>query len=469
MVTSSPARFPSADGSGETDAPGRPVMRGLTSNEPWQYGGPGLEIVPGIEHRAVVRQDYVTVVSGMTLSYLVFPTFNADAIEPERRFASTHFAVDLLFDDGGRLSSTALCDQHGFVVTAEGQGASKSLVADQWNYKSVDLSSLAGKRVLQVEAVLAAPDGASGWLDSVVLGRPNLVAPDASPAERVNTVRGTYSSRSYSRGNTLPATAVPHGFNFVTPSTDARSSSWVYKYCPDDAEPGLSALQLLSISHQASVWMGDRGVLQIMPSGHSTRPDPCPTARALRFRHANEHAFPHRYSVAFEGGITADVAPTSHAAIFEFGFPGQTGTVMLDQLTNNGSLVLENGPGKPFEFTGHTDGEGGAEQRMYFTGHANRPAIEVGFLPNDGHPNVAGFARFDATVNGDEIFIPARGVSVRIALATSFISLDQARRNLKLEITGDDSIEAVAHRAKGLWNAKLSAVEVTGGTDDQLG
>ena len=66
--------------------------------------------------------------------------------------------------------------------------------------------------------------------------------------------------------------------------------------------------------------MGDRQTFQVMPSAApGRRREP---RRALAFRHANEVAKPHYYGVTFENGLKTEIAPTDHAALFRFTFPG---------------------------------------------------------------------------------------------------------------------------------------------------
>ena len=62
------------------------------------------------------------------------------------------------------------------------------------------------------------------------LDRRHRRSPTAAPARTARTrptgsitTRGTNSSGGFSRGNNIPATAVPHGFNFWTPVTNAGS------------------------------------------------------------------------------------------------------------------------------------------------------------------------------------------------------------------------------------------------------
>ena len=52
-------------------------------------------------------------------------------------------------------------------------------------------------------------------------------------------------------------------------------------------------------------------------------------------------------------------------------------------------------------------------------------------------------------------------------IATSFISVDQARRNLDLEVTGK-SFDQIHAAATAAWNDRLGRIEVRGATETQL-
>ncbi|MBY7142878.1 glycoside hydrolase family 92 protein [Virgibacillus sp. NKC19-3] len=53
-------------------------------------------------------------------------------------------------------------------------------------------------------------------------------------------------------------------------------------------------------------------------------------------------------------------------------------------------------------------------------------------------------------------------------IATSLISVDQAKKNLDLEIGSQDSFETVKESAQQAWEDKLNIIEVEGATEDQL-
>ena len=77
--------------------------------------------------------------------------------------------------------------------------------------------------------------------------------------------------------------------------------------------------------------MGDRQTFQVMPSAAAGTPDTGRTARALPFRHENETARPYYYGVTFENGLKAEMAPTDHAAVLRFTYPGDDASVALRQ------------------------------------------------------------------------------------------------------------------------------------------
>jgi hypothetical protein len=61
---------------------------------------------------------------------------------------------------------------------------------------------------------------------------------------------------------------------------------------------------------------------------------------------------------------------------------------------------------------------------------------------------------------------PALTVNVRVGV--SYISVEQARRNLDLEIPDGTSLEETASKTRGLWAEKLNRIQIQGATDDDL-
>ncbi|HEU5474675.1 MAG TPA: glycoside hydrolase family 92 protein, partial [Actinophytocola sp.] len=190
----------------------------------------------------------IEVTAETELSYLIFPELTGGDL----RYPSTYVTVDLAFEDGTQLSELGAVDQLGFELSPRGQGESKALYANQWNRRIARIGAVAaGKKITKILVHYASPHGPvkfGGWIDDLRIGtrRPRPHRP--TPIECVLTTRGTHSSRDFSRGNTFPATAVPHGFNFWTPVTDAGSTSWIYEYHRGSDEQNRPALQAFAVS-----------------------------------------------------------------------------------------------------------------------------------------------------------------------------------------------------------------------------
>ena len=268
------------------------------------------------------------------------------------------------------------------------------------------------------------------------------------------TNRGTNSTSSFSRGNNIPATAVPHGFNFWIPVTNAGSLSWLYDYHRDNNDDNLPTLEAFAASHEPSPWMGERQTFQVMPSGAAGTPDTSRDARALPFRHSNEVTSPHHYAVEFENGIETEIAPTDHAAMFRFKFPDGDANLVFDNVNDDASLTIDQENGV---VTGYSDvtqralRRRGADVRL-------REVRQADHGERHERSRARGYAKFDAGADK----------TVTMWIATSLISVDQARKNLELEIAPADTFDAVRERAQAQWDDKLDVIEVEGATEDQL-
>ncbi|GHF24941.1 alpha-1 2-mannosidase [Streptomyces mashuensis] len=465
---------------GPTGSPTAKAKAGFTGTHALRYGGMHQATGRGYSYNKVFRVR-VAVTPRTRLSYKVFPSMP----EADVRYPATHVALDLAFTDGTYLSRLGARDQHGALLTPQGQAASKTLYVNQWNNKQADIGSVAaGKTVERVLVAYDSPVGPAkfrGWIDDVSLAPAPAEHPPAHPADRAVTTRGTLSSSGFSRGNTFPATAVPHGFTFWTPVTNAGSTDWLYQYAATNNKDNLPTLQALSASHEPSPWMGDRQTFQVMPSAAAGVPDASRGARALPFHHSRETARPHYYGVTADNGLKAEVAPADHAAVMRFTFPGADASVVLDNVRGPGGLTLDPA-GR--SFTAWSDVRSGLSTgagRLFVYGVFDAPVTASGKLKGDAArtglkgstasapPEADPRAENPADgVTGYFRFAPGARHTVTLRLATSLISTDQARANLEQEIPASTSFEAVRDRARAAWDALLGRVEVEGATADQL-
>ncbi|GGW56150.1 alpha-1 2-mannosidase [Streptomyces xantholiticus] len=436
---------------GPSGSPTAKAGAGFTGRRALKYAGTHEPGGRAYSYNKVFDVD-IDVHRDTELSYKIFPAM----AETDLNYPATNVSVDLAFTDGTYLSELKATDSHGGLLTPQGQGAAKRLYVNQWNAVASGIGTVAaGRTVDRILVGYDSPKGPAkfqGWIDDVT------IAPQA-PAKRLahlsdyaSTTRGTNSSGSFSRGNTFPATAVPHGFNFWTPVTNAGSRSWLYEYSRGNNADNLPTVQAFSTSHEPSPWMGDRQTFQVMPSAAAGTPDTSRTARALPFKHENETARPHYYGVTFENGLKAEMTPTDHAAMMRFTYPGDDASVLFDNVTQEGGLTLDPAAGS---FTGFSDVKSGLSTgatRLFVYGVFDAPVTD------SASKGVTGRVRFDA----------GQDRTVNLRMATSLISVDQAKKNLADEIPAGTRFEKVRGKAQDAWDDILGKVEVEGATHDQL-
>ena len=408
------------------------------------------------KQEAVMFDVDVPVSANTQLSYLLFPCIIADDLSDP----STYVAVDLIFDDGTRLSGHAAQDQHRIAADAHAQGQSRTLYVNQWNKLSIDVGRVAaGRRIRHIVLVHNGPAAHfEGFLDDLRIGPAVESVSDQHPSDLVETRRGTNSNMAFSRGNTIPAIVLPHGFNFWTPVTDA-SSDWMYQYQERNDANNHPRLEAFSLSHEPSPWMGDRQTFQMMPAAVATgAPNANRQARALSFTHDNEIAHAHYYKVSFDNGIVGEMTPTDHAAAFRFTFPGNRGQLIFDNVTNDAGITLD--PSHR-SFSGYSDVKSDLSTgatRLFFYATIDQPVSESGRLTGEKRDNVTAWLGFDTS----------KTKTVNVHIATSLISLEQAKHNLALEIGPHENFDDVRNEAQKIWDKQLDIVRVQGASHGEL-
>ena len=381
------------------------------------------------------------------LEIAIYPELmqGADAV-PDR--AATHLSLQIQDDDS---QAIAVIDREGHNLSQPPAAVAPHLAAtilypEQWNLWSIDLRNYSQANLATL-ALRSHVDHGTGWLQVRTRTAPEPAELDR--VQRVRTTRGTHNRRGFSRGNVLPLTCLPHGMNFLTPMTDARTRQWVYTW-HGDPHP---ALQGLAISHQPSPWIGDRCSMHLMP--YLGQPVLDPQQRALRFRHEDETAQPDLYRVELENGIVLATTPTVRGAV-----------VQLDLPTDGGITVDQTFPG--YLQCQTTDAEG-VSFHGWAIGNVDRPSepsepriFFVGLVPEGG--SIAPAQENDGSERPYAAHIALPAGKHEIFLATSFISVEQAWHNLELELSGKTfaQVQEAAHRE---WLTELNKLEIDGVSD----
>ena len=301
------------------------------------------------------------------------------------------------------------------------------------------------KRIF-LSAVLTCICTASAWANT-------------EPVDMVNPLTGTLSKFELSTGNNYPVIALPWGMNFWTPQTGKNGDGWQYTYTADK-------IRGFKQTHQPSPWMNDYGMFSLMPiTGEVTFDE---EKRASWFSHKAEIAKPYYYRVYLaDYDITTEIAPTERAAMFRFTFPQEEMSyVVLDAYDRGSYVQIQPEKNRIVGYTTRNSGGVTKDFKSWFI-------IDFGSRSFD----------YTSVTDSKEIFTDRKELKdnhtgaivgfrtghrdvVTARVASSFISLEQAERNLN-EL-GKKSFDEIASDGRKTWNDVLGRIQVEGGSEEQM-
>lgn len=279
----------------------------------------------------------------------------------------------------------------------------------------------------------------------------------------VNPLIGSQSSFELSTGNTYPATARPWGMNFWTPQTGKMGDGWQYTY-------DTHKIRGFKQTHQPSPWINDYGQFSIMPVTGKLKFDE--DGRASWFSHKSEISKPHYYSVYLaDYDVFVELTPTERAAMLRFTFPdNESSYVVVDAFDQGASVRII--PSENRIVGVSTRNSGGVPDNFanYFVIDFDKPFEYVSTFGKLSEADTLAlrdsvlFSGFHAgAVVG---FKTKRGEKVHARVASSFISPEQAVRNLN-EL-GSESFDSLVMQGRDSWNNLLGRVDVEDNDIDRL-
>ena len=290
---------------------------------------------------------------------------------------------------------------------------------------------------------------------TLILG---LKASAVDAVDYVSTLVGTESSFELSTGNTYPAIAMPWGMNFWVPQTGKMGDGWQYTY-------SAAHIRGFKQTHQPSPWINDYGQFSVMPTTGDIVIDE--NRRASWFSHKTEVAKPYYYEVYLaDYDVKAQIAPTERAAIMRFTFPETEQANIIVDAFDKGSMVSIDASHQMI--TGYTTRNSGGVPdnfKNWFVIKFDKPierccvALDSTITPHQ------------TTAQGDHAlaivtFQTRRGEQVNARVASSFISMEQAMRNL--QELGDNNLEGIKAQGRKRWNEVLGRIEIEDTNIDHL-
>ena len=275
------------------------------------------------------------------------------------------------------------------------------------------------------------------------------------PVDYVNPLMGTDSDYSLSSGNVYPAIAMPWGMNFWTPQTGENGNGWTYTY-------NARKIRGFKQTHQPSPWMNDYGQFSLMPVTGKLRFKE--EERQSWFSHKAEQATPYYYRVYLaDHDVTTEITPTERAARFRFTFPENDSYIVIDAFDRGSYVKVIPEERKVIGYTTRNSGGVPENFKNYFVIEFDK-AFESGKTFSDSL--LTDKLESEADHAGAVIaFKTAAGEQINARVASSFISFEQAERNL--EETASLDFEGLRQKGRDTWNKELGRIALEGGTTDQ--
>jgi predicted alpha-1,2-mannosidase len=309
------------------------------------------------------------------------------------------------------------------------------------------------------------------------------------PVDKVNTLIGTTGpAGTVNYGGVCPWVTPPHGMTHWTPMTqENRISRMPYRH---EQRTNIGFMG----SHQPTVWMGDYGFLTLMPETGERRARP--GERGLEIVAGSEIAKPYEYSVQLENTNAGDVAKinvemtaSARCAFFRFTYPKAAASHLFIEMSRLSGYqgwvkvspdrreIVGYNSGRYNIFSHKHMGPELTKFKGWFVIQFEKPFDSFatweskGAEPDGSGPMDARISDDQAEQGGERVgafatFATKKNDVIRVRIGSSFISLDQARENLRREIP-DWNFEQVASRTRQEWNTLLERIEAQGGTADE--
>lgn len=182
---------------------------------------------------------------------------------------------------------------------------------------------------------------------------------------------------------------------------------------------------------------------------------------SISYSYDNEIIKPYFYSVYLdENEVAINYAPSHQAGLYNIEFKKTHGNPFLILKTGNGELFTD---GQAVWGRQSIDNRGGKGTSVYVYLETDAKAVRIGAHEGD---------KINTTkkiIEGRNAYyvmeFPKTANNIGIRYGVSFISTDQAKKNLKREIP-HYSVETLAAKGKKVWNDTLGKISVSGADED---
>ena len=266
----------------------------------------------------------------------------------------------------------------------------------------------------------------------------------------VNVRMGTDTTRTFSKGNTQPMTSVPFGMNNFMVETRGSDPHELFN-ATDRVSAGVR------LTHCSNRWLGDYAFLTFMPRSESSKSGVCSDSSFLPEKTVMN---PHELKVNFQiQRAEVSLTPTQRSAVVKVHYEHAAGgRSMLLKLFGGADIsVNPDGTvtGKVRNFFNSVPDNFGiyfvlsfdkavdAEKTVFYTHHGQKIDASGQYVGENVFADIA---------------LEGQPDDYEMRIATSFISIEQARQNLK-ELDGK-SYETVKEEAAEKWENILRRIDI---------
>jgi predicted alpha-1,2-mannosidase len=292
--------------------------------------------------------------------------------------------------------------------------------------------------------------------------------------KNVNPFIGT-GGYFYNCINNFPGATLPFGMVRLSPDTKSFIGGYTALnsagyYYPDNKIIGFSHTRL------SGTGATDGGNFRVLPFTKKVSKSLLKKGLSIKFEHVHEKAFPGYYAVKLNNDVLAELTATTRAGIHRYTFPAgkekhillDVSSILGDDYKSKEGFVQINPKAK--EVAGHirsfgTFGGRYGGAKIYFVAHFNQPVDNYRIWNGKVFKSGIKFLKGD-TVLVDFDFTKNKAKTIEFRLAISYVSIENARENLKKEglYKSFDDLLGLSVEA---WEEKLALIKIKGATQEQ--
>ncbi|KAJ7227934.1 glycoside hydrolase family 92 protein [Mycena rebaudengoi] len=311
--------------------------------------------------------------------------------------------------------------------------------------------------------------------------------PSSDAVEHVNPLIGNGGDTPNGSGGMIPSTAPPFAMTrWVAQTHENYVSVTPYNHTA-------TKIHGFQATHQPAIWMGESGQVVVVP-GIGDNIKSRFEDRGMQFTNTTQVITPSYYRVDLDAGngntIVAEQSATSRVGHLRFTFPAHTSfkpyvlleatrpTVITSTPTNItfplGTVAIDparreitgtNSERQDWIITPISSAANASNFRGYFCARFDTPFTGWGIVQN-GSTHAQFTAGKGSVLSGYARFAQGTRV-VNVRVGVSFISVEQARRNLDVEIADGVQLEETARKTRSAWAEKLDRLVLEGAHEEE--